>query len=137
MHAQEMISTHPSVRGQANDALIRCIEACYDCANTCTVCADACLGEDIVKELLQCIRLNQDCADACIATGALASRRTGTNEALLKRMIETCAEACRLCGDECQKHADRHEHCRICAEECRRCEQACREAGESITPTLQ
>ena len=137
MHAQEMISTHPSVRGQTNDALIRCIEACYDCANTCTVCADACLSEDMVKELLQCIRLNQDCADVCIATGALASRRTGANEALLKRMIETCAEACRLCGDECQKHADRHEHCRICAEECRRCEQVCREAGESITPTLQ
>jgi hypothetical protein len=88
----------------------------------------------MVKELLQCIRLNQDCADVCIATGALASRRTGTNEALLKRMIETCAEACRLCGDECQKHSQMHEHCRICAEECRRCEQACREAGESITP---
>ena len=67
----------------------------------------------------------------------LASRRTGTNEAILKRMVETCAEGCRVCGDECRKHADRHEHCRICADACRRCEQACREAADSITPTLQ
>lgn len=137
MHTQEMISTHPSVRSQTNDALIRCIEACYDCANTCTVCADACLGDDMVKDLVQCIRLNLDCADVCRATGAVGSRRTGTNEAVLKRMVETCAEACRLCGDECEKHAQKHEHCRICAESCRRCEQACREVAESITPTLQ
>lgn len=128
-----MISTHPSVRGQTNDVLIRCIEACYDCANACTVCADACLGEDMVKDLLQCIRLNLDCADVCQATGTTASRRTGTNELIIKRMVETCAES----GDECQKRAQQHEHCRICAETCRHCEQACREAADSITPTLQ
>ena len=137
MHVQEMISTHPSVRGDVNEALIRCIEECYDCAQACTVCADACLGEEMVRDLVQCIRLNLDCADVCAATGAVASRRTGTNELTLKRMIETCAEACRLCGAECAKHAAMHEHCRICAESCRRCEQACREAAATISPTLQ
>jgi len=137
MHVQEMISTHPSVRGHVNDALIRCIEACYDCAQACTVCADACLAEDDVKDLLQCIRLDLDCADVCAATGQVASRRAGTNEVIIKRMIETCQEACRLCGDECRKHADRHEHCRICADACRSCEQACRDAAGTITPTLQ
>lgn len=137
MHAQEMIATHPQVRGSTNDTLIRCIEACYDCAQICTSCADACLAEDMVKNLTQCIRLNLDCADVCAATGTVASRRTGTNELIIKRMIETCAEACRLCGDECQTHAEMHEHCRICAEACRRCEAACREAAASITPTLQ
>ena len=39
MHAREMIGTHPQVRGNTNDALIRFIEACYDCAQTCTTCA--------------------------------------------------------------------------------------------------
>ena len=136
MHVQEMINTHPHVRGVANDALIRCIEACYDCAQTCTVCADACLGEDGVKDLIQCIRLNLDCADVCAATGQIASRRTGANELTIKPMIETCAEACRLCGAECERHAQM-EHCRICAEACRRCEEACREAAGTITPTLQ
>jgi hypothetical protein len=134
MHAHQMISTHPEVRGSTNDALIRCIEACYDCAQVCTSCADACLAEDMVTELRQCIRLNMDCADICAATGSIGTRRTGSNEALLKRMLETCAEACRLCGDECAQHAQMHEHCRICEEACRACEQLCRESSSTITP---
>ena len=137
MHVQEMIRSHPAVHGGEGDALIRCIEACYDCAQTCTVCADACLGEEMVSELVGCIRLDLDCADICAATGQIASRRTAGDMGLVRRMIETCAEACRVCGDECARHADRHEHCRICAESCRRCEQACREAAGTITPTLQ
>lgn len=137
MHVQEMIATHPQVRGDTNDALIRCIEACYECAQTCTSCADACLGEEMVRQLTQCIRLNLDCADVCAATGSVASRRTGANEQIIKRMIETCADACRFCGEECVKHSKVHEHCRICTNACQRCEDACREAAGTITPTLQ
>jgi hypothetical protein len=98
MHTQEMISTHPEVKGSVNAALIACVDACFDCAQTCIACADACLAEQSVAELRQCIRLNLDCADVCAATGALGSRRTGSNE-VLKRTIETCAEACRACGE--------------------------------------
>ncbi len=137
MHAEQMISNHPEVRGNTNDVLIRCIEQCYDCAQACTSCADACLAEDEVAQLRQCIRLDQDCADVCAATGRLASRRTGSNEALLKLMLETCAEACRLCGMECDRNADMHEHCAVCAEACHRCGQLCIEAAASITPTRQ
>lgn len=128
MHAQEMIRSHPQVQGRTNDALIRCIEECYGCAQTCTSCADACLGEEMVQQLRQCIRLNLDCADICMVTGTMATRRTGSNEELLHRMIETCAMACRLCAEECERHAQHHEHCRVCAEACRRCEEACRSA---------
>ncbi len=59
----------------------------------------------------------------------------GSHEALIKRMLETCGEVCADCAVECEKHADMHEHCRICAEECRRCEQACREAASTISPS--
>lgn len=135
MHAQQIISTHPDVKGQVNDALIRCIEECYDCAQTCISCADSCLVEDNVTELKQCIRLNLDCADVCLATGATLTRRTGSNEELIRSMLESCAIACRLCGDECDKHASRHEHCRVCAEACRRCQQACHEAGRTVGAT--
>ena len=45
MHAQEIIATHPHVKGNTNEPLIQCIEECYDCAQACTACADACLGE--------------------------------------------------------------------------------------------
>ena len=134
MHAREMITTHPDVRGSTNETMVRCIEECYGCGQSCIACADACLAEKMVETLRQCIRLDLDCADICAATGAMASRRTGSNQALLKRMIETCAEACRLCAEECARHAGEHEHCRICAEACRSCEQVCRGAARSINP---
>jgi hypothetical protein len=30
-------------------------------------------------------------------------------------------------GDECERHAQMNEHCRVCEQACRRCEQACRQ----------
>jgi hypothetical protein len=137
MHAQEIIATHPQVRGAVNAALIRAIEECYDCGQTCTSCADACLGEESVRDLVQCVRTCLDCADLCLTTGTLASRRTGSNETVLRVMLEACALACRLCHDECRLHADWHQHCHICAEACRRCERACREAARTIEVSVQ
>jgi Domain of Unknown Function (DUF326) len=133
MHVKEIIRTHPHVRGNTNDALIRCIEECYACASACTACADACLGEQTVQQLTQCIRLNLDCAEVCAATGSVATRRTGSNEEIIRLMLQACAAACRVCGEECERHASRHEHCRVCAQSCRRCEQACQEALQSVT----
>lgn len=134
MSIREMIAAHPHVDGNTNDALIRAIEASYDCAQTCTVCADACLGEDekMLPRLLQCIRLTGDCADICNAAGRIASRRTGSDEATIKEVLLACAASAKRCGDECEKHVDKHEHCRICMESCRTCEEACRVAADSI-----
>lgn len=134
MRTHAMIATHPQVRGATNDALIRAIELAADCAQVCASCADACLAEPNVAELTQCIRFNLDCADLCTSTALVGARRTGSNERVIQRLLATCAEACRLCGDECSRHAQHMEHCRICAEACRECEQACSEAADSITP---
>jgi hypothetical protein len=132
MHAHAMISTHPHVRGSTNDILIRCIEQCYDCAQACTSCADACIGEPMVHQLVQCIRLNLDCADVCVATGTVSTRRSGSNEDVIRRMLDVCAVACALCASECERHAAEHEHCKVCAQSCRACESACQEAMQSI-----
>jgi hypothetical protein len=137
MHAQQMIATHPHLHGRINEALIRCIEDCYDCAQTCTACADACLGEERVREMVQCVRTCLDCADVCGATGEVASRRTGSNVELIARMLQTCEAACAICARECERHATAMPHCRICGEACRRCERACREAAGALQPTLQ
>jgi hypothetical protein len=85
-----------------------------------------------VAELIACIRLDLDCADICAATGTVAARGTGRNEVTLGRLLEACAEACRRCGDECARHSEMHEHCRICAAACRRCEQACRDLKKAL-----
>jgi hypothetical protein len=132
MHARDIISTHPDVKGNISEALVRCIDECYACAPACTACADACVAEEMVQQLRQCIRLDLDCADVCAASGALASRRTGSNEQILRQMLQVCAAACQACGEECRRHAGHHEHCRICAEACRRCEQACQEAMQDV-----
>ena len=131
-HMAEMIAEHPSVGGNTDEALIRCIEQCFSCAQSCISCADACLAEQIVADLRQCIRLNLDCADICVAAGKLGTRRTGSNESTIVATLQACATGCRLCAEECARHAGEHEHCRICAEHCRRCEQACVEAIRSI-----
>jgi uncharacterized protein DUF326 len=122
---QEMVKLHPQPTSLDRDALLRCIGECLDCAATCTSCADACLGEKDVQELVRCVRLNLDCADACDAAGRILTRQTATDVGVVRATIEACAVACRACGEECERHAAHHDHCRLCAEACRRCEQAC------------
>jgi hypothetical protein len=128
MRAEAIIATHPDVQGNTARMLIACIEEALSCAQVCTSCADACLAEPTADRLKQCIRLCLDCADLCATTGIVATRRTGSNETLLQELIAVCATACRLCGEECQKHAEHHEHCRICAEACLACAEACQRA---------
>lgn len=132
MQTEQMIATHPDVQGNINRDLIEAIDAAYACAQTCTSCADACLAEEMVAELRQCIRLNLDCADVCATTATIANRRTGSNEEVIRKMLDACIAACRVCGAECERHAKKHEHCRICAEVCRQCERACQAALRSM-----
>jgi len=134
MHVKEMIAKHPGFKGEANAALIQCIEECYDCAQTCASCADASLAEDDVKMLARCIRLNLDCTDMCAATGAIATRHLLIESAMLREILAACALTCRRCEEECLKHASHHAHCRVCAEVCASCRKACEAAIASIGP---
>lgn len=132
MLTHQIISAHPHVRGNTNDALIACIEQCFDCADACTSCADACLAEESVADLVQCIRLNLDCADVCGATAIVATRRAESNEDVIRAMLGACMTACELCAKECLLHAEHMEHCRLCSEACERCAEACRVALNSM-----
>lgn len=132
MHTREMIATHPDVQGSVNATLVEAIDALYDCAQTCTSCADACLAEKEMAELRQCIRLCLDCADVCAAAATVANRRTGSDEEVIRRMLDASITACRACGEECQRHAGHHEHCRICAEACLHAGVACQDALASM-----
>lgn len=136
MHVRATSLSDPRLAGGAvSDTLMHCVEACFGCAQACISCADACLSEEGAAGLGHCIRLNLDCADACAATGPMLTRHTHASPALIRRMIETCAELCRACADECDRHAQEHEHCRLCADACRDCERALREAALSFSAT--
>jgi hypothetical protein len=134
--AAAMLDAYPGDLGVMNEverrALIRCIDICFECAQACTACADACLREDDLGELVKCVRLNLDCADICETTGRVLSRETGHDVDLIRGILEACAQACRSCGDECERHARTHDQCRICAEVCRRCERECQDMLTAI-----
>jgi hypothetical protein len=34
---------------------------------------------------------------------------------MVRAALQACAEACRLCGEKCERHAEHHEHCYVCA----------------------
>lgn len=124
MSIKEMISEHPQVGADFNEALAEAVKHAMYCAAICNSCADACSAED--ADMRRCIRLCSDCSDICEATYRVATRRTSGNVAVIKSMLQTCIEACEVCAAECEKHD--HAHCRRCATMCRECAEDCREA---------
>ncbi len=132
MTTKRMLQTHPSGAAVHADALAEVIDSCLECVQVCTACADACLGEGNVEMLARCIRLDLDCADVCGATVKVLSRQVAFEPKMAQPMVEACARAVKLCGDECEQHAEHHEHCRVCMESCRRCEEACNRVLQSL-----
>jgi hypothetical protein len=126
-YARQLRDSYPGSVTVDTGALAATIDALNDCAQACTADADADLSEQHLPELVTCIRLCSDCADICAATVGVSSRQAEYDPTVAKPLLEACAAICKSCGDECERHAPRHEHCRVCAEACRRCEQACRE----------
>jgi hypothetical protein len=126
-YAGQMLDTYPRTFNVDARVLATTIDALIECAQACTADADADLSEQNVAELVTCIRLCLDCADVCAATARVTSRQTDYDAGVTRPLLEACAATCKRCGDECERHARMHEHCRMCAGACRRCERACQE----------
>jgi hypothetical protein len=80
----------------------------------------ACLKEDDVKMLTDCIQLDVDCAEICTLTAGLLSR--GSRHA--DHLLQACADICNACAEECSKHSHM-DHCKACADTCKKCAAAC------------
>ena len=126
-YARQMLETYPHELNVDPGVLAATIEALNDCAQACAADADADLSEPNVAELVKCIRLCLECTDVCGATVGVVSRQAEYDANVAIPLLEACVATCKSCGDECERHARMHEHCRVCAEACRRCERACRE----------
>jgi Domain of Unknown Function (DUF326) len=107
------------ILGDTIDALNDCIEACI--ADT-----DADLSEHDLADMVTCVRLCLHCTDVCTAAAAVLSRPAEYDANVVRPLLESCVAICASCGDECERHAQMHAHCRVCAVACRQCEQACR-----------
>ena len=130
--AMTMLDRYPGAAVLDKQLLTRCIETCLECGQACTACADADLGEQMVADLVKCARLNLDCADMCQTTARVLTRQTGYDRDLTRAVVQACVQACEVSGDECDRHAQMHEHCRVCAEVCHRCQQVCEEMLAAI-----
>ena len=126
-YARELIDTYPRGFDVDSDLLATTIDALLACAQACTTDTDADLHEPNLAEMVKCIRLCLHCTDVCTATVGVVSRPAEYHRGVTVPLLEACVEICKLCGDECERHAPMHEHCRVCADACRRCEQACRQ----------
>ena len=131
-YARQMLDTYPGTFPADAGRLAATIDALTDCAQACAADVDADLSEQNVTEMVKCIRLCLDCADICTATAGITSRQTEYAADVTRPLLQACVAICRSCGDECERHARMHEHCRVCAQACRRCEQACRELLDAM-----
>lgn len=104
-----------------NEALDNLVMKVSACQEACNICFDACLQEEDVAMMAECIRTDRQCADACGIVLNFAYRKSD----IFPDLVAACAKACAICADECESHD--HEHCKICAKACRECEEACKE----------
>ncbi len=95
------------------------IAALGNCINHCNYCADACLDEENVEMMKDCIRTDRVCAEVCAALNQVLAIKYNDVEGL----VEYCKKVCQSCADECSKHD--HQHCKDCAEACKECVSAC------------
>lgn len=95
------------------------IKALGNCINHCNYCADACLDEENVKMMKDCIRTDKVCAEVCSALNQVLA----TNYKDVKGLVEYCKKVCQACADECGKHDA--QHCKDCAKACKECVSAC------------
>ena len=126
-YARQLLDTYPRTFNVDAGTLAATIDALNDCAQACAADTDADLSEQNLTDMVECIRLCLHCADICTATARVLSRPASSDPMVNRPLLEACAAIGKTCGDECERHAHMHEHCRVCAEACRRCEQACRD----------
>jgi Domain of Unknown Function (DUF326) len=126
-YARELLGIYSGSISVDADVLAAAIDAAGDCAQACAADTDADLSEPNLAEMVRCIRLCLNCADVCAATAGVISRPAAYDADVAKPLLQACVAICQSCGEECERHAQHHAHCRVCAEACRRCEQACRE----------
>ena len=126
-YTNQMLNSYQGTLNVDAALLAAAIDAISDCAQACAADTDADLGEQHVAEMVRCIRLCLNCADVCTATAGVISRPAEYDAYVTRPLLEACVAICKSCGDECERHAPMHEHCRICAEACRRGERACQE----------
>lgn len=104
----------------SNTELDRCIDDCYNCANSCNTTVAYCLEKGGRHANAAQIALMLDCAAIC-ETAASSMGRNSNAHPLICR---ACADICRKCEDDCRSFGD-DPTMQECADVCRKCAESC------------
>lgn len=100
-----------------------CMQACWSCVSACNEVYDACLKEENVTEMGDCIRVTIECAQSCAYAAEAISRHSMFSE----EICALCAVVCEACGSECQKYEE--DPYKKCSTAALACAKQCRQVG--------
>ncbi len=97
---------------KTRDSALACIQASQDCLTHCLI--EMGKGDTSLKD---CALSTRETMAVCKSFLELLSQESP----FLKDIAGVCVKVCRRCADECEKHADHHEVCRLCRDSCLDC----------------
>jgi hypothetical protein len=105
-----------------------CLKACESCATICNETFHHCFEKvkDGHADHHRTAMVTIDCQEFCRLSAELMARESP----LIATACLACAEACKLCSVECERHDD--PQMKECLEACRQCEKACRSLASAI-----
>ncbi len=110
------------------DNTLLLLNSIYECQSACKYCFNACLEEENIDMLRQCIKQTVQCAEICEHTASsLAYTGDFTHD-----VLGICIQACEACAAACRQHS--HLHCLECAKACSECAAACRQYLDEYRP---
>jgi hypothetical protein len=128
MMMEMMTASTKGMQGLDMAAMQECIEACSAAEQACTMCADGHLGDDMMK----CSSMCMDCADLSHTMMRMMLRPNGYDMMSMMATLEACRTMAMASADECMKHADMSDLCRMCAQACTACAEACEKMMTSM-----
>lgn len=124
---REIYESHPYKMHEKyfSTNISKCVEKCFECSSSAWICADACLSEDNFAHLIDCVKLCFSCSQVCLSTAHIVTVQHNLTRLFVRQQISACLEICKACAEECEKHQDMHEHCKLSAKISRECENTC------------
>lgn len=118
--AMQMMENHKKdmpASGMDMAMMQECIEACSACEQACTTCAGMMTGMDMAM----CANMCMNAADTSNAMMRMMMRPNGMHMDSFMAMLQATTAMASACADECMKHSDMSDDCRMCSEVCRQC----------------
>jgi hypothetical protein len=133
--AMQMMENHQKdmpASGMDMAMMQECIEACSACEQACTTCAGMMMGEGMAM----CANMCMNAADTSNTMMRMMMRPNGMHAESFTAMLQATKAMASACADECMKHAEMSDDCRMCAEVCRQCAMATEKMMDAMKGTM-